>query len=223
MTQRTVEMGTIKDDASIVLDFFAGSGTTAQAVMEQNAKDGGNRKWICVQLPELCDEESEAYKAGYKTIADIGKERIKRASKKIKGNIDLGFKFFKLDNSNFKIWQGKFESPKSLLENMKEFVDNVKKDSTQDNILFEIILKSGLDLNVKVEAKGNGEEKFYSIDDGKLIIYLGNKISKELASEFQKAKPEKIVCLDKCFNNNDQLKTNIMLQMEQDKIDFKVI
>lgn len=152
------------------------------ANMEQNAKDGGNRKWICVQLPELCDEESEAYKAGFKTIAEIGKERIRRAGKKIKeeskNKVDSGFKVFKLNNSNFKIWQGKFENSQSLLESMKEFVDNVKNDSTQDNLLFEIILKSGLDLNVKIEEKRSGENKFYSIDDGKLIVYLGNKITK---------------------------------------------
>ncbi len=216
-----LEIATQKND--IILDFFSGSGTTAQAVMEQNTKDGGNRKWICVQLPELCDENSEAYKAGYKTIADIAKERIKRASKKIKGDFDSGFKFFKLDNSNFKIWRGKFENAKKLLDNMKDFVDNVKSGSTQDNLLYEIIIKSGLDLNVKIEEKGSGDDKYYSVDDGKLIIYLGNKISKESAEEFQKAKPEKIVCLDRCFNNNDQLKTNIMLRMEQEKIDFKVI
>ncbi len=223
LIERLLQISTNKNTEDIVLDFFAGSGTTAHAVMDQNAKDDGNRKWICVQLPELCDENSEAYKAGYKTIADIARERIERAGKKIKGDVDLGLKVFKLDKSNFKIWRGKFKSPKSLLENMKEFVDNVKKDSAQDNMLFEIILKSGLDLNVKVEAKGSGEDKFYSIDGGKLIIYLGNKITKELSEEFQKAKPEKIVCLDRCFNNNDQLKTNIMLQMEQEKIDFKVI
>lgn len=221
LIKRMLQLSTEKDD--LVLDFFAGSGTTADAIMQLNDEDKGNRKWICVQLPELCDEESEAYKAGYKTIADIGKERIKRASKKIKGDIDSGLKVFKLDNSNFKIWQGKFENPKSLLDSMKDFVDNVKRDSTQDNLLYEIIIKSGLDLNVKIEEKGSNENKFYSVDDGKLIVYLGNKISKELASEFQKAKPEKIVCLDRCFNNNDQLKTNIMLQMEQEKIDFKVI
>lgn len=256
LIRRMINIITQNDD--IVLDFFAGSGTTAQAVMEQNAEDGGNRKWICVQLPELCDEESEAYKAGYKTIAEIGKERIRRAGKKIeeqvsekrgylnglkdvygykKGEIKevqsemespaynfySGFKVLKLDKSNFKIWQGKFENTENLLNAMAEFVDNVQKGSKEENILFELILKSGLDLNVLIEEKEFGGEKYYSLDGGKLIVYLGKKITKEIAEEIQKAKPEKFICLDGCFQNNDQLKTNISLQMEQEKIDFKVI
>ena len=227
MIQRIIEMGTNVKDESIVLDFFAGSGTTAQAVIEQNDKDNGNRKWICVQLPEVCGEESEGHKAGYKTIAEIGKERIRRAGKKIgeeaENKADLGFKVFKLDNSNFKIWRGKFKDGQALLKEIEEFVDNVKKDSKNDDILYEIILKSGLDLNVKIENKSFNEEHYYSVEDGKLIIYLGGEMTNELAGEFRKVKPEKIVCLDRCFNNNDQLKTNIMLQMEQEDIDFKVI
>ena len=214
-------------DSDIVLDFFAGSGTTAHAVMGLNADDGGNRKWICVQLPELCDENSEAYKAGYKTIAEIGKERIRRAGDKIekdnKNKIDLGFKALKIDKSNFKIWQGKFENSEGLLNAMEEFVDNVQKGSKEENILVELILKSGLDLNVPVEEKDFNGHKYYSLDGGKLIIYLGKQITKELAQEIQKTKPEKFICLDGCFQNNDQLKTNISLQMEQEKIDFKVI
>lgn len=215
------------NSGDVILDFFAGSGTTAQAVMEQNAEDGGSRRWICVQLPELCDEESEAYKAGFKTIAEIGKERIRRAGKKIaqesKSKIDSGFKVMKLDKSNFKIWQGKFENTENLLNAMAEFVDNVKKESKEENILFELILKSGLDLNVPTQEKEFGGEKYYLLDSGKLIVYLGKKITKELSEEIQKAKPEKFICLDGCFQNNDQLKTNISLQMEQEKIDFKVI
>ncbi len=217
----------IADKNDIILDYFAGSGTTAHAVMQQNADDGGSRRFICVQLPELCDEESEAYKAGYKTIAEISKERIRRAGKKIsedgKNKVDTGFKVLKLDKSNFKLWQGKFENTGKLLEAMADFVDNVEKGSKEENILFELILKSGLDLNVSTEVKAFGEDKYYSLDGGKLVVYLGKKITRELAEEIQKAKPEKFICLDGCFQNNDQLKTNISLQMEQEKIDFKVI
>jgi adenine-specific DNA-methyltransferase len=217
----------ITQDEDIVLDFFAGSGATAQAVMEQNIKDESNRKWICVQLPELCDENTEAYKAGYKTIAEISKERIKRAGKKIgkenETKVDLGFKVLKLDKSNFKVWQGKFENTGKLLDAMAEFVDNVEKGSNEENILFELFLKSGLDLNVPIEIREFDGSKYYVLDNGKLIIYLGNKITKELSEEIQKSKPEKFICLDGCFQNNDQLKTNISLQMEQEKIDFKVI
>ena len=106
---------------------------------------------------------------------------------------------------------------------MAEFVDNVQKGSKEENILFELILKSGLDLNVSVEEKEFSGEKYYSLDGGKLIVYLGKKITKELSEEIQEAKPEKFICLDGCFQNNDQLKTNVSLQMEQEKIDFKVI
>lgn len=225
LMKRFLQLSTNKKD--LILDFFAGSGTIAQAVMEQNAKDEGSRKWICIQLPELCDEGSEAYKAGYKTIAEIGKERIRRAGKQIvkegKNKVDAGFKVLKLDKSNFKVWQGKFENTENLLNAMADFVDNVEKGSKEENILFELILKSGLDLNVPVEEKESGGEKYYSLDGGKLIVYLGKKITKELSEEIQKAKPEKFICLDGCFQNNDQLKTNISLQMEQEKIDFKVI
>lgn len=227
-----VQQGSKEDD--IVLDFFAGSGSTAHAVTALNAEDGGNRKCISVQLPELCDENSEAYKAGYKTIADIAKERIRRAGKKIKdekgkqldldGNkLDTGFKVFKLDQSNFKIWRTDVKNEKSLLEQMSIFVDNVKSDSTQDNVLYELILKSGLDLNVDVQKKEADKKTYFTVDDGKLVICLEDKISQGLIDAILVDKPEKVICLDKAFGGNDQLKTNTVLQMESAKIDFKVI
>jgi adenine-specific DNA-methyltransferase len=234
LVKTILEITTQKD--SIILDFFAGSGTTAHAVMEQNAEDGGNRKWICVQLPELCDENSEAFKAGYKNIAEIAKERIRRAGKKIreeKENIDIGFKSFKLDKSNFKIWQGKFKDEKSLLSALDEFVDNLEKGSNKENILYELILKSGLDLNVPMKEKEIGssatakakadKEKYFDLGNGKLFIYLGENISIKMAEKFIEMKPEKIICLERAFQNNDELKTNILLQAEQEDVDFKVI
>jgi adenine-specific DNA-methyltransferase len=243
---------TYSDLDSIILDFFAGSGTTAQAVMEQNAEDGGNRKWICVQLPELCDEKSEAFKAGYKNIAEIAKERIRRAGsavakamadKEEKEDIstkggpasgwDIGFKSFKLDKSNFKIWQGKFRDEKSLLSALDEFVDNLEKGSNKENILYELILKSGLDLNVPIKekeiessatAKAKADkEKYFDLGNGKLFIYLGENISIKMAEKFIEMKPEKIICLERAFQNNDELKTNILLQSEQEDVDFKVV
>jgi len=155
---------------NIILDFFSGSGTTAHAVMALNAEDGGDRKCISVQLPELCDEKSEAFKAGYKTIADIAKERIRRAGKKIQKEInaekkkkkeqldfepkkeetkvDLGFKVLKLADSNFKQWrQIKGNDAKALEEQMKLFVDPVSEKATTENMLYELLLKSGKDLN----------------------------------------------------------------------------
>lgn len=224
LIKRVLELSS--NDNDIILDFFAGSGTTAHAVMQLNAEDGGNRKYICVQLPEVCEENSEAYKAGYKTIAEIGKERIRRAGKKIKEEketVDTGFKSLKLDKSNFKIWQGKFKDEESLLSALDDFVDNLEKGSEEKNILFELILKSGLDLNVPVEEKEFDGEKYYDLDGGKLIVYLGEKISKEMGEFFQSQKPEKIICLERAFQNDDELKTNILLQAEQEDIDFKVV
>jgi len=226
----------------IILDFFAGSCTTAHAVMQLNAEDGGNRRFICVQMAEPCEEDSEAFKAGFKTIADIGKERIRRAAKKIKkeieGNLkfdknklDLGFKMLRLDESNFKVWRSDVKTAEQLEKQMLDFVDNVKPDANMDstisprreNILYELILKTGLDLNVSIENKKANGQSYYSLDGGKLVICLEDKISKKLVDAILKGKPEKAICLDRAFENNDQLKTNTILQMEAEKIEFKVI
>jgi adenine-specific DNA-methyltransferase len=233
LLQSLIRLGNVKNN-EIVLDFFAGAGTTAHAVIAQNAEDGGNRKFICVQMPEFCDEKSEAYKAGFKTIADIAKERIRRASEKIKKEngsklnfenkkLDFGFKVFKLDDSNFKIWNGNVKDPEELEKQMLEFVDNVKKESTAENMLYELLLKSGLDPNVSVKKKKANGGSYYSVDGGKLIVHLEGKISKELVEKILKAKPEKMVCLDRAFSGNDQLKTNTALSMESAKIDFRVV
>ena len=202
--------------------------------MQLNAEDGGNRKYICVQLAEPCEEKSEAFKAGFKTIADIGKERIRRAGTKIKaenkgkldfngGKLDLGFKVFKLDESNFKQWRTDIKTAEELEKRLSLFVDNVKSESTQENILYELIVKTGLDLNVKVEAKKANGKQYFVIEQGKLIICLEEKITKGLAEKIISQKPEKFICLDRAFENDDQLKTNTALQMEAEKIEFKVI
>ena len=219
----------------IVLDFFAGSCTTAHAVMALNAEDGGNRKFICVQLPEPCEEKSEAYEAGYKTIAGIGKERIRRAAKKIKkeieGNLkfdknrlDLGFKVFRLEQSNFKQWRENVKTGGELKEQMKMFVDNTTKGAKPEDMLFEIILKnSRFDLNVKVEKKSFDGIDYYRLADGVEIVCLATKITKKFVDKVLSQKPERFTCLDIAFKNNDQLKTNTALQMEAAKIEFKVI
>ena len=227
-------MQKVCDGNDIILDFFAGSCTTAHAAMQLNAEDGGNRKFICVQLPEACDEKSEAFRAGYKTIADIGKERIRRAGKKIAGEnsgkldfdgskLDSGFKVFKLGESNFKQWQENIETAEQLEKQMKMFIDNVKPETLQENILYELILKSGLDLNVTVEAKKADGKQYFVINGGNLIICLADKITKPLIEKITKTKPEKFICLDRAFGGNDQLKTNTALQLEAENIEFKVI
>ena len=217
-------MSSIKDNDYIVLDFFAGSGTTAHAVMQLNAEDGGNRKYVCVQLPEKCKPETEAAKAGFVTIADIAKERIRRAGKKIQEEysekkIDAGFKVFKLDESNFKIWNTHVTSVEQLEQQMIEMFDNVQPGSTKEAMMYELILKSGKELNVAIEEKTAGGEKYFRINDGSIVICLADKLSKELFTGILVDKPKKIIVLDKSFGNDDQLKTNLLLQAEGAGVD----
>ena len=221
------------NDQNIILDFFGGSGTTAQAVLEQNKEDGGNRKFILVQLPELTDESSEAFKANYKTIADISKERIRRAIKKIEKeikenknllngdenkNLDLGFKVFKLSQSNFKIWRGDEITEENLVTQLDAFTNPVKEESKTENMLFELMLKAGYLLTDKVETKLN----YYSVNNGELIIAL-EELNQKIIDSIIAAQPQKVITLDNLFTGNDQLKTNTVLQMKDAGIDFKTI
>ncbi len=214
----------------VCLDFFPGSCTTAQAVLDLNKQDNGNRKFICVQLPEKCGEKSEAFNAGYKTIADIGKERIRRVIKKIKdsenGKLpfaktkqDLGFKVFKLQASNFKIWRGdNIKNGKQLEKQMQLHLDPIKKDATEENMLFELLLKSGRNLNSTIENAND----YYRINDGEMIIAL-SKINEKIVDYIIEDKPQVFITLDRLFKNNDQLKTNTLLQMKDAGIEFKVV
>lgn len=254
-----IEQGTTNQTSDLVIDFFAGSGTTAHAVMELNKEDYGNRKYICVQLPELCEEKSEAFKAGYKTIADISKERIRRAGKKLQEEIkaeiknieakikklqgelpteeikteienlqtrieqlkiqDLGFKVLKLEDSNFKQWQqitGK--DAKALAEQMKLFIDPVSETATIENMAYELLLKSGKDLNSKIDKK----DGFYSINDSEIVLML-EKATQKIIDSVISLKPNKVIALDRLFKGNDQLKTNTVLQMKDAGIEFKTI
>lgn len=219
----------------IVLDFFAGSGTTAHAVLDLNKEDDGNRKFICVQMPEKTEEGSEAYKAGYKTISDIAKERIRRVIDKInkeqedkkdliteledKKPLDLGFKVFKLQPSNFKIWHGsKLENDEDLFEQLDAFTDPVKQGSQEENILFELVLKSGFDLNSKIEFKNN----IFIVNKDEMVLAL-SKIDESIINEIIALKPRKCLALDRLFQGNDQLKTNTVLQMKDAKIEFRTV
>lgn len=147
---------------------------------------------------------------------------IKNDNPKAK-DLDTGFKVFKLDESNFKIWRTNIKDEKELMKQMNLFVDNVKAGSNRENILYELILKSGLDLNVDAVKKEADKKSYYAVDAGKLIICLEDKISKKLIDAIIADQPEKFICLDKSFGGNDQLKTNTFLQMEREKIEFKVI
>jgi len=218
------------DNKDVCLDFFAGSGTTAHAVMDLNKEDGGSRKFICVQLPELCNQKSEAYKSGYKTIADIAKERIRRViqkiNKEINGKIDFenckqdfGFKVFILADSNFKQWRGDLcKDAESLEKQMKLFVNPVSETATTENMVYELLLKSGKDINSKVEHKDN----YYCVNNNELVLMLEN-INQEIIDAVLKVNPQKVIALDNIFAGNDQLKTNTVLQMRDAGIEFKSI
>lgn len=218
------------DIEGIFLDFFAGSCTTAHAGLDLNKQDNGNRKFICVQLPEKCDEKSEAFKAGYKTIADIGKERMRRVIKKIKdsenGKLsfektkqDLGFKVFKLQASNFKTWRGdNIKDGKQLERQMQLHLDPVKIDAIEENMLFELLLKSGRNLNSTIKNAND----YYRINDGEMVIAL-SRIDAKIIDSILEDKPQVFITLDRLFKNNDQLKTNTLLQMKDAGIEFKVV
>jgi adenine-specific DNA-methyltransferase len=206
----------LTDKDSIVLDFFSGSGTTAHAVLEQNIIDGGKRKHIQIQLPELTDEKSEAFKSGYKTITEIGKERIRKAGNKIKeenqlnsGNLDIGFKVFKLDSSNIKGWSG---LPENLENSLFDSQDNIKSDRTEEDVLFEILLKYGLDLTLAIEEKVIEGKKVFSVGFGALFICLGNELTSKVAEGIghwkETLKPETCRVIFKDGGFTDVEKTN---------------
>jgi adenine-specific DNA-methyltransferase len=201
--KKLVKYSTSKND--LILDFFSGSATTAHAVMELNAEDGGNRQYIMVQIPEKVDEKSEAYKAGYKTICDIGRDRIIRASEKIKSQYtnnqytntqDFGFRYFKADTSNFK-------EPKDISEidqsNLFEDIDNIKPDRSDLDLLFEVILNLGLELSLNIKTKEILEKTIYFVDKNLLIACFDENIDENLAKELAEYKPLKIVLKDSSF------------------------
>lgn len=208
----------VSDERDIILDFFSGSATTAHAVMQLNAEDGGKRRFIMVQLPELTDEKSDAYKSGYKNICEIGKERIRRAGEKIKAeagdkakDLDIGFKVFKLDSSNLQKWN---PQPENIVENIQLFADNFLPDRSEQDVLYEIILKMGLDLSCPIEEVEAAGETIYIIGDGALMICLGEDITTAVADQMVKLHQEydselwQVVFRDTGFAS-DMDKTNI--------------
>ena len=209
-------------DDEIVLDFFAGSSTSAHALFEYNTEDGGNRKFIMVQLPETTDEKSEAYKAGYKSIAEISKERIRRAAVKVKEENpeydgDLGFKIFKLDSTNIKPWEVDFDMTERTLE---DFISNIKPARREEDILYEILLKYGLDLTLPISERTIAGKKVFDIGMGALIICLADAISLDVVEGMAKLKEElnpeimRVVFKDSGFKD-DVVKTNAVQILKQ--------
>lgn len=225
----------------LVLDFFAGSSATAHAVMQLNKEDGGNRRFICVQLPEPCDIKSEAYKAGYSTIADISKERIRRAGAKLRVEIeseraqkatelsfdntnettmpDFGFKVFRLADSNFKQWRDFRGSEQQQWQQQSiDFINPVAENATIDNMMYELLLKNGKSLNSTIEHSNN----IYNINSSELVLLL-ESVDQETIDHVLTLHPQKVIALDNLFSGNDQLKTNTALQLRDAGIEFKTI
>jgi len=191
------------DDSDIILDFFSGSATTAHAVMQLNADDGGKRKFIMVQIPEPCLDNSEAAKAGYKNICEIGKERIRRAGKKIKEdnkdkpgieNLDIGFRVLKLDSSNMKDVYYTPEEYAQMHFNLDGFMDNIKPDRSDEDLLFQVMLELGIPLSEKIKQDG----KTFYVNDNYLIACFG-EIDTALITEIAKKKPYYAVFRDSSF------------------------
>ena len=203
-----------QDTDFFVLDFFSGSATTAHAVMQLNAEDGGNRKFIMVQLPEATDEKSEAYKAGYKTICEIGKERIRRAGKKIveelekkkveeglfagsstgseAGPLDMGFRVLKLDSSNM---QDVYYSPEQFNENLL-FEDNIKPDRTDEDLLFQAMIELGIELSAKIEKQELAGKTVWSVANGHLMACFDTDVNETTITEIARQKPYYFVMRD---------------------------
>ncbi len=234
LVRRLVEQTTNSED--LVLDFFAGSATTAHAVWLQNRRDRGSRKAICVQLPETLDSESEAAQKGYTTIADLGRDRLRKAMDvgqndteqlELLGarDLDEGFRAYSLASSNFKLWKADEESggPDSLADQLRLFADHVVPDRSEQDILYELILKAGLPLTAPIEQQAVMGNTIYSIDEGLLMICLTDEITQECLRGMIELSPQRIVCLDSAFKGNDQLKTNTVLEMKSHGIEFRTV
>jgi adenine-specific DNA-methyltransferase len=213
----------------LILDFFSGSATTAHAVMKLNSEDNGNRKFICVQLPETTDEKSEAFKAGYKNICEIGKERIRRAGEKVKSEsgkteLDIGFKVLKLDSSNIKSWDSDFEN---LTISLLDSIENIKSDRNEEDLVYEILLKYGLDLTLPIEELNINGKKIFSIGFGSLVCCLDNDIDTNIVEKIAELKKQfetdfglenmRVVFKDSSFKDS-VVKTNALQILKQNGI-----
>ena len=208
------------ESGDLVLDFFAGSCTTAEAVTRFAVGPGCALRYIMVQLPESCAEGSEAYKQGFGNIADVGKERIRRAIRALEkdgngkvdsgdgGTLDLGFRVFRQSPSNFHIWEGGADQVEDLGGRLEDHVDHVRPDSEAEDILYELLLKAGFELTTNVARWTLAGQDVFAVADGALLICLEKEISPELIEAMADAAPLQVICLDEGFRGNDQLKAN---------------
>lgn len=207
---RCLKMITKFSDDAIILDFFSGSATTAHAVMQLNAEDGGHRKFIMVQLPEVTDEKSEAYKAGYKNICEIGKERIRRAGRKVKEeagimaqDLDIGFRVLKLDSSNM---EDVYYTPDDFnANNLFTLADNIKTDRTGEDLLFQVMLDLGIELSAKIEKTEIAGKEVWCVDGGYLMACFDCDVNQATITEIAKQKPVYFVMRDASAANDNVL------------------
>jgi adenine-specific DNA-methyltransferase len=213
LIKRILQVATDKDD--IALDFFSGSATTADAVMQINAEDGGTRKFILVQIPEVCDEKSEAAKAGYRTIAEISKERIRRAGKKIKAEnagvagiskVDFGFRALKIDSSNMK---EVFYTPDAVSQDLlSDQVNNIREDRTSEDLLFQVLLDWGVDLALPITQETIAGKTVFFVDGNALAACFEEGVSEEFVKLLAKREPLRAVFRDSGFAS-DSVKINV--------------
>ena len=215
---------------NIVLDFFSGSGTTAHAVMQLNTEDSGNRQWICVQLPEQTSEKSEAFKAGYTNIADIARERIRRAGAKIRTDfadklaerekpLDLGFRSYGVGESNFKQWNEMVADPEEIRQQMLDIIDPIEPDATDESILTELLLKRGISPMAEVEDRG----AYLFVPSAGLAIRLTPDLTEAEFSEILTSGAQTILLLSRALGTNETLHINLTLQAEQRGVRVEVV
>ena len=206
LMKRLLTLANLKED-SIVLDFFSGSGSTGHAVMSMNNESGKRLKFVLVQLPELCDEKSEAYKAGYKNICEIGKERIRRAGKKIKEenplttkDLDIGFRVLKVDDTNMKdVYYSALEYDQGKLD---MFESNIKEDRSDLDLLFGCLLDWGLPLSLPYTSETIDKFTVHTYNEGDLIACFNEDVSEEVVKEIARKKPLRAVFRDSSFSNS---------------------
>jgi adenine-specific DNA-methyltransferase len=235
--------GIANDD--IVIDFFAGSGSTAHGILRLAQETGIKGRFICVQLPELTLDDSSERKAGYKTIAEIAKERIRRLALSVKqiensnseapslvleessAIIDLGFRAFKLAPSNFKRWDGDAaaESVDALAQQLEANLDHLADHATEESILFEILLKAGFELTCPVEKLELAGHPVYAVEDGALLLCLADRIDSALIDAVAERHPVQFICLDRALHGDDALKVNALETFRacQPEIQFRTV
>lgn len=217
-------MDLIDDSSAIIMDFFSGSATTAAAVMKKNAEDNGTRRYILVQLPEQCPEESEAVREGYHNLCEIGEERIRRAGEQYKDKgVDVGFRVFQLDTSNLKKWQPP-KDDEELEQTLVESVSNILPGRTEEDLLYEIVLKMGFDLAWPIETRTVADTQVFVVADGALFICLADRITPAVAEGMaqlhRELAPEvwKVVCRDTGFRD-DAAKVNVREILKAEGLD----